>query len=586
MMADYLLNLDPVLPFPIVFIVALASLMFFVIMEFRRQQRFLFLRIVAISLVLVSLLGIVLQPFYWLEQNPEPIILLTKDYLKSKVDSIVQANSRLKIIRTKDASPYSGSSILKSWYALSYENIFCVVGQGIPEYALAILHNKEFQFIPAAISQGITKLIIPKDICSNERRQITGTFNSAEKAKLKLVGPGGAIDSVLLDRGASFFSLSFTPKQSGNFIYSLVFESSSRSPSSARIPLEVLPEKQLRIIFLQKFPSAEVRFLKNFLSEKHHQIAVRYQISKSNFIYDFSNLPEERIDNLSSDLLKSFDLLFLDQQSYNELSALEKNDLKESVNNGLGVIFLLHDVKDKALSELLPVKSKISANDTVHVRLSSSRLNVLPILPIELDNDPSIVPITKNRNRILSGYYCSGRGKIGFQFIEETFRMGIEGNFDDYSALWTPLIVNAGRAKELNFKLKLLTPFPIYNNETLDIIAISSGPHPSIYADSVIVPIKENTLVDDYWTGQSWAGKSGWHQLNIKQDSTQLNYFVSDTSEWKALRVSNQIKANQLHRNSRIIKAEKISHPIPVPKLIFYFIFLFSSAFLWLAPKI
>ncbi len=580
-----MLSFNPLFPLSIAIIIVFSLVSFFGYREFRRKLKFLALRGIALSFVLVSLLGIILQPTYLSERILVPTLLLTRNYQKSKVDSILHANSKLKVIRTEDALSYSGSSTLRSWQDLSSENISYIIGQGIPEYAFDLLRNKDFQFIPAATPQGITRLIIPAPIFINDRVQIKGSFNSTEKTKLKLLGPGGAIDSTNLDIGESSFSLSFTPKRAGNSIYSLVSEGIRGSTSTERLPVEVSPTKRLRVLFIQKFPTAEVRFLKNFLSEKHHQIAVRYQVSKNNFTYEFDNLPQEKIDNLHSDILNSYDLLFIDQKSYNEISTQERGDLKKSINKGLGVIFLLHDAKEKAISEFLPVKTTVSSKDTIHIRLSSSLLNVLPALPIELANDPSIVPITKNKNRILSGYFYSGLGKIGFQFIQETFRIGLEGNIDDYSFAWTPLINNTARPKESNFKLKLVTAFPIYTNEPIDLTTISSR-QPSLYAESVMIPLKENAFVEGHWTGRSWAGKSGWHQLYIKQDSTQLNYFVSDSSEWRALRISNQMKSNQVYQNISIDKSNEVSHQVPFPKLVFYFIFLFSSAFLWLAPKI
>jgi hypothetical protein len=211
---------------------------------------------------------------------------------------------------------------------------------------------------------------------------------------------------------------------------------------------------------------------------------------------------------------------------------------------------------------------------------------VLPNLPIELGVDPFMLAVTKNKNRVLSGYFYSGLGKIGIQFIQETFRLVVEGNTDDYASLWVTLIGNTARTKGSNFKLRLITPFPYYANEPIEIAAISSDLQPSLVADSARIPVKENASVDDYWTGQSWAGQSRWHQLSIRQDSTQLNYFVSDTSEWKSLKISNQIKDNRVSQIFSTNDPKKVTQHVPVPTVLFYFLFLFSSAVLWLVPKV
>jgi len=583
-MNNLVLSFHAVFSIAIIFAIALPLFSFFVYREFHRRQKFLLFRIVALSLLMISLFGLLLRPTYQDAKKTEAIIFLTKGYQPSKVDSIIQKNPELKIIRTIDATPYSNSSILKSWYELADEDISFVVGQGLPSHVLELLPHKTFQFIPSPLPNGIIKLITPNNIHVNNRSQIQGTFNSSEKSKLKLIGPGGVEDSVSLSQGATFFSLAFTPKQSGKFIYSLVAE--TRSTSTQRLPIEVLPERHLRILFIQKFPTAEVRFLKNFLSEKNHEVILRYQTSKNNFVYEYSNTPQVHIDGLRSNLLSSVDLLIVDQKSYAELSSFEKNDLNKSIRNGLGVVFLLYDAKDKALNEFLRLKANVDSKDTAHIHLSSSRDYILPVLPIEWQNDASVVAVTKNKNRILSGNFFLGQGKIGVQFIQETYRLGMAGNTDDYSSLWTPLIGSTSREHESNFKLKLTSPFPHYPDEPIDISVVSSGLEPSLSADSIRIPMKENALVGDYWTGGSWAGKSGWHQLHIKQDSTQLNYFVSDTSEWKALKISDQMMGNELSQNVPVNKIKRQQKQIPVSPFLFYFIFLFSSAFLWLAPKV
>jgi hypothetical protein len=584
-MNNSLLSFHPVFPVSFIIAVALALFLFFAFKEFQRRQKFLALRIVALSFMMISLLGLFLRPFYQQEKKSEAIIFLTKGYQSSKVDSIAQRNPELKIIRTTDATPISNSSVLKSWYELSDKNILFVIGQGIPSHALELIQNKRFQFIPSSLPNGVIKLIIPDNIYVNNRQQIQGIFNAKAKTKLKLLGPGGVEDSVALDTGKNSFTLAFTPKQPGKFIYSFVSESSNGSDTD-RLPIEILPERRLNLLFIQKFPTAEVRFFKNFLVEKHHGVTLRYQTSKNNFFFEYSNSSRIRIDGLRSELLKSYDLLFIDHQSYEELSASEKNDLKKSVNKGLGIIFQLNNPKSKVLNEFLPVNKIIDSKDTAHIHLATSHFHVLPVLPIEWKNVASVIPVTKNKNRVFSGYFFSGLGKVGFQLIQETYRLAVAGNANDYSSLWTSLISKTAREKQSNFKLKLTTPFPYYSNEPIDITIVSTGSHPSLYADSVQIVVKENVRVEDSWMGKNWANRSGWHQLNIKQDSTQLNYFVSDSSEWKTLRISNQMFDNLVFQNSSVNKIKELAEQVPVSPLLFFFIFLFSSAFLWLAPKI
>jgi hypothetical protein len=296
-------------------------------------------------------------------------------------------------------------------------------------------------------------------------------------------------------------------------------------------------------------------------------------------------MPRQRFDPLGSELLDSFDLAFIDQKTYDELSAHERADFKRSIQNGLGVICLLHDPQEKMLGEFLKVTTKKSSLDTVHMHFTSSHNYVLPVLPIELNPDASILPVVQSKTRILSGYFFVGQGKMGFQFIQETFRLGMAGNASDYAFAWTDLLQKTARTQETPFQLELTTPFPYYPDEPLDTNVTSFGEDFALHADGVRVPLEENIFVDDSWNGRTWAGKSGWHQLHIKHDATQLNYFVSEAGEWTSLMLANQMRENQVSQAPAITQ-QRIIVPAPVPMLLFYLIFVFASAFLWLAPKI
>ena len=82
-------------------------------------------------------------------------------------------------------------------------------------------------------------------------------------------------DSVsFTQQGNHDFTLSLTPKQSGLFVYSVVIEDDGKSVTQ-KFPVEVKEEKKLNILFVQNYPTAETRYLKNFLIENGHALAVQ-----------------------------------------------------------------------------------------------------------------------------------------------------------------------------------------------------------------------------------------------------------------------------------------------------------------------
>jgi len=91
-MNDALIGFNPVVPIAFAIAMVVLLLAFFIYREFRRQQKFLAGRIIGSSMVMISLLGVLLHPTYRELKRSDPILLLTKGYQQSKIDSLIQKN--------------------------------------------------------------------------------------------------------------------------------------------------------------------------------------------------------------------------------------------------------------------------------------------------------------------------------------------------------------------------------------------------------------------------------------------------------------------------------------------------------------
>lgn len=578
-MSDFGLSFNPLFSWWIVLAAALLAFGFFLTLELKRKQNLLVFRIIALALLFLSLLGLLLRPSLKTEKKSEAV-LLTPGFEKSKVESLLKLNPGLKVIRTNSSAPFPGSEELQSYQQLSDENITNVFGEGLPEYVLELC-KKSFHFFPGEIPPGVVELNVPR-IFQNRKNSISGVFNSSGKTKLKLVGPTGGVDSTILGRGKNTFSFSVHPRQPGLYVYSLFSEDSLGNKSTERLPVEVRPKIKLRILFIHHFPSAEVRYLKNFLVENGHSIAVRSQTSKSNFSEEFINTPRTQLNRLTSDLLNSFDLILTDLKTLEGLNASEKSALEKSVIDGLGLVVTDETSKKNKFYSL---KGKATSTDTAHFSIASKKY-VLPALPLNVQNHSSLEPILKNKNRMLSGYRFLGAGKIGFQLLQETYRLSLEGNTEDYASIWSLLIEGVARRESKKFELKIDTRFPYYTDEPIRFSLISSGEKPELFSDNIKIPMSEHIVVDDLWKGKIWAGKSGWHQLRAA-DSTVLNYFVHESNEWPSIRASSSKTVTLLAQNTIAAGGQTVLFSSnPISPFLFYIIFMVASGFLWLAPKI
>ncbi len=186
---------------------------------------------------------------------------------------------------------------------------------------------------------------------------------------------------------------------------------------------------------------------------------------------------------------------------------------------------------------------------------------------------------------MVSGYYQSGLGKSGFQLLTNTFSLELAGDKETYAEIWSPLITAIARKELKEYDLSFTTPFPYYPDEPVEFKIIGGTIRPTVSIDSLQLSILEDPVIKNVWAGKIWAGQAGWNSLNIEQDSSRHNFFVSQPEGWRSLQIFNQQKSM---RNLSSQKKHVVEHVLfkPVSKIIFFFLFLISAGFLWLAPKL
>jgi len=580
------IRFDSFLPVWMVLSVAVLLGIFFVWKEFERKHGYRTLRIIAQIIAVISLTFLILRPSIKKEITTGSAILLTKGYDKHIADSLV-SNLGLRVIRMYDADRFTRSKNVDSWHALNEDvnDIHFVLGEGIPAAALDE-YNLHFNFIKGESSNGITQLnILP--FKKNQLNFIQGRVKHEESAILKLIGPSGIEDSVQFNgKGQEAFSLSALAKQEGKFIYQLKLEANGKLLESGNLPIEVLPERKLNILFMQQYPTFEVRNLKNFLGEKGHAVTLRYQVSKNIYKYEYSNTENQIFSRLNNKVLDNIDLLITTPEALNDLSASEFQILQTSMEEGLGVIMSISQPLKKLGSifpyELVPVNS-----DTVTLASEQWKEKfTFRSAAWRVKTSSAITGLFSDQDHnLISGYFYHGLGKVGFQLLSETYPILLKGKSQEYASLWSPLIEGTSRRRLENFKVHITSPFPVYPNEPIHFEVLSTTEAPELNFDNIRIPLKEDITVNQLWYGTVWAGASGWHQLSL-QDSTKLNFYVSGKGEWQALRQVNQMQQNNTYLDSGDTFNQIVSEYQPVSMLLFFVLFILSSGGLWLLSKL
>jgi hypothetical protein len=581
-MSDRWLTFNPVFsPVGLLAAILLCGL-FFSWLERARTLPYVSVRYAALGIMMISLLAILLRPMYKSSQD-KSAILLTPGYQQERVDSLLDAHPDAALIHTPETNPYRNSRVVSAQHLLSDNDIQFIVGEGLSASAMDLIVPGSYTYIPAPFPSGIIRIAASPAVIAKRENYIEGIFNHADvNTKVYLDGPGGREDSVVLKgQQNEFFRLRFKPKQSGNFLYSLTDGKSLKE----EFPVQVKDDIPMDILVIQHYPTFESQYLKKYLSA-HHRLLVRSQLSRNKFRYEFLNRKPLQISRLNEEQLLDFDMMILDSDAYASLSSDEIKQLQRAVEDGLGVLISLNEppANNKRLNSLLPVDFKTYTADTAMFVIGSKKIT-LSSWPLRPSVDRRIIPILKNKNRILSGYFHHGLGKAGFQLLQQTYQLHLEGDSVSYSELWSNVIGSLAKTERKSFDLSPGT-FPFFEDEPFPVEIISGGDVPSASCDDTPVSLSEDLFIDDVWHGKIWAGKPGWHTLSLKQDSSKFDYYVSHGGDWKSVAITNQIERTAIQSGSSTVRNQFRELFKPIPEWIFFSIFLLGAAVLWLIPKL
>lgn len=570
---------------PLIGVVLLA--LFFAWKESRMPYRFKALRVIAQIVAMAALLGLVLRPSYMTTEPIPSLVLLTPNYSVKTYDSLMSANRSLRTVLTPGVAARDGVVSIRSFRELSaIGEVAFVLGDGIPAASLELFRSDPFIYLRGATPEGIVSLHLGP-FPENRKNFLRGEIRDGSKTRLTLIGPGGVEDSVSIRKnGLQEFQLAFTTKRPGQYVYSLKLTDSTGRKAEELVPVEVTGARILRILLLQSYPQAEVRFLKNYLGEKGHTVTARYQLSKGVFRYEFANTTSKRSGSLTGAMLDEYDLVITDDESLDRLASNELLAIEQSVEQGLGLLMLLQRAPEarRFPGSGLGLKQDSDVADTIRYTVPGYGDFVSPYTALRVLPGSSVQPVMLMSMRVLSGFVLYGQGKAAFQSLRETYRLALGGETGPYAALWTPLLEQVARREDIGVAARVLSLFPIYPDDPVSIEIIGSGPLTVSTEDGARIPLTEDVRIDDVWHGTFWSDAPGWSSLSIADDYRR-SVFTSKPGNWKSLRIANQQKANaRISSFSHSAELRQIYQP--VPQMMFFILFLLSVGFVWLAPKL
>ncbi|RWU10872.1 hypothetical protein [Pedobacter chitinilyticus] len=474
-------------------------------------------------------------------------------------------------------------------------NNIAVYGYGLTGEQLKQIKNIPLEFHPAEKPSGVIACHWKDELKEGETLVVQGQYrhHRSKAVNLKLIGFGKTLDSTqIIGNSTTKFSFQHQIKQKGRSVLQLVALQGKDTLSQEPIPVQTLAKTSLKIVVLGSSPGFEYNFLKKWLYENQYALALRNRISKDKYSIEFLNRSNIDINRLSTQLLQKEDVLLLDQQEFESISASEKQAIKQAVAQGLGLIILAQEPNTtepwlKSFN-LAAIKKQEKINQ---LQLTSSpiKLAALPEqAPFSIGNRPDQQPLVLDGPSAIAVQKLYGKGKIVTTTLSNSYQWRLTGNQQDYALYWSSLLEAAARNTAPNYLLQTESNIPRDMSKLNFSLSTPSATIPAITNQQQSLSSQQNMLFSNRWQFQYWPLQSGWHQVAV--DGQKQHFFVFGKENWQALSADQRIKQNIAyalsHPSPKVLPQTTIILKKTISKWWFFIAFVLATGFLWFESRL
>ncbi|MDB5231210.1 MAG: hypothetical protein JWN76_2015 [Chitinophagaceae bacterium] len=468
-------------------------------------------------------------------------------------------------------------------------------GFGLNDDELQLLRGVPVIFHSSPLPGGIQSFSTNGNLQQGEKLQVQGSYNNTSSKKIKIILSAfdNSLDSIFIPANTkTTFNLSATPAHRGKAVYTMIILSGNDIIQKEKFPVEVTASKHLKILMLGGYPGFENKFLKNWLADKGHIVAVRTGISKNKYDQQFLNGGSGSLQHISPDLLSAYDMVITDASAFNSLNNNEQQNIFSFIREGKGMIVQSDTlIRSPAITAIFkPLQSGDSTLKPLSILFPDSTAAVIETERyISFRGADDIVPlVTGKQQNNIAVTALFGKGKLTITGLTNSYNWMLASSRDHYDYYWSSLINASIKNLPATESWSFSSRFPVQdqalgvnyqtNNNTLPRVTIGSSP--LALSQNIYLPLK--------WQGNYWPVKPGWQPVFGNNGAASWIHIYSN-DEWIAARAAektnNTMKfiAQQRRQNESQIENRIIS--VMIPPVIFFLLFLFSSAFLWFEKK-
>ncbi|MBE7171252.1 MAG: hypothetical protein INR73_11720 [Williamsia sp.] len=588
----------------------LGTLAFVVWNELARPNRSrLVLRLIACLLAVVSLACMTI-PLHWIQPaknlSANTAVLLTEGYQADSVRNFLQQSAQQPTVYSLSPESRESAGLNRvslpldsiAFLAANYTNLH-VFGNGFDKDELTCLQNRAIRFHPAPLPAGIQTISWTKELQEGESMVVQGHCYNPLSTPVRVVLSGyqTGFDSVMINPGNNQpFQLSAVPKLRGKALFSLSVLNQKDTLEQEPLPVEIDTAAPVKILLLSSAPNFETRFLKDWLAKKGYAVEVRTLISTGKQDRLFANTGNLSPNQLNASLLQQTDVLISDPVALNNLRATEQQAIRTAVAaQGLGLIIRADSLLPRSFyGGFFPLTQN---HDSISKQVPLIIADAIPDTASWLAEQPLYIRLqpgsqalvqTASATGVVAGSALYGAGKIVLTTIPNSYSWLLAGNNKTYEAYWSLLIKKSLRKKVAPATWSFLPSIP-FVDEPVTLQVETESDRPPVYpVSNTGVAYAQNFLLPFAWQALYWP-LEGWQTTGSVADP--VHWYVWGKKNWKGVQAKHKQAITRNYVLQQTSSREQVgvagtSSSLPLPKIYFFIIFLFSAGFLWIEKKL
>jgi hypothetical protein len=489
------------------------------------------------SLFFLGLFVFIVNPVWQIEQNSNPVLIISEDLEKEALDFWKDSLGGRKVISISDYNSNSDSVIL--------------LGKDFSKAFRYGLRSKSVNWIFPNSDQELAFLDYKGILRQGERQEIQGRMQLKRGSILSISQAGNELETQVLERDQETFQLDLAASVLGRNELEIRLD----KQLLGTIHFFVLPAQRLSYQLQVGFPNPEIRTLSRYLIGKGAQVQEEIQLSRNTEL-----LTEKQP-------LDSVDVFIIDP------SQIEDSKLKKQVERGASLLLInINNLEAelKVLNRAFGTGFEVFRKSGLEVQVLE---NGLEALPFEWKAGASQRLLAEDAVVMQQ----IGDSKIGVSLLKTSFPLAQSGDSVGYDKIWNQILGELQPENKANWRIKS----PVFTNQ---IVAIKFNGEDSLpfldlgsnqYAWSQSL-INQNSKQIEWLTNES-----GWQQIN-----PELEFYVNESVDFPSV-FAQQERADFLKSKVWLSSnPEGLGIKKSIPFWTWGLIFVLLLTMLWVEPKL